>query len=343
MPTIEDVARLAGVSISTVSYALSGKRPISEATRLRVTAAAESLDYRPNAAARSLASARTYILAIDAPLPPARRFLSVHMIYIHAVGKASRELGYDVLLLTRDEGVSGLRRLASTSLVDGVVILDVSLDDPRAALVRSLDLPAAWIGTPADVRGLHCVDVDFEGAAEMVVERLARLGHTCIALIGYPQSVYDRRANYAQRFKDAFERTAERYGVAVSFRPGETDRAAIAETMDQLFAEQPGLTAIVSNSIEPTPQIILELLDERGLRRPQDISMISVGSVYTTDEDVDDCDFIPWPAEEVSKRAVEIALEQVCGSREPSVELLAPRYVDRGTTAAPKARTVTGS
>src|SRR5690606_42097332 len=68
MVTIEDVAREAGVSISTVSYALSGKRAISEETRRRVVAAAERLGYMPKAAARAPARKRTHALAATTPL-----------------------------------------------------------------------------------------------------------------------------------------------------------------------------------------------------------------------------------------------------------------------------------
>ena len=68
MVKITDVARHAGVSPSTVSYALSGKRPISEETRRRVRAAARELGYRPHAGARALASSRSNVLALVVPL-----------------------------------------------------------------------------------------------------------------------------------------------------------------------------------------------------------------------------------------------------------------------------------
>ena len=68
MATMTDVARLAGVSVSTVSYALTGTRPISEATRDRVLAAMAELGYQPNAMARGLASRRSNILGLLLPL-----------------------------------------------------------------------------------------------------------------------------------------------------------------------------------------------------------------------------------------------------------------------------------
>ncbi|TFC46145.1 LacI family transcriptional regulator [Cryobacterium sp. TMT1-21] len=84
MASIHDVARVAGVSISTVSYALSGKRSIAESTRLRITNAVEQLGYRPNAGARMLAGTRTNIFALTAPFH-AETSAPAHMAFVLAV------------------------------------------------------------------------------------------------------------------------------------------------------------------------------------------------------------------------------------------------------------------
>jgi len=78
MATMQDVARLANVSLSTVSYALTDIRPVSPATKARIEAAMAELGYHRNAAARSLASKRTHVLALPLPLPRARGAERVH-------------------------------------------------------------------------------------------------------------------------------------------------------------------------------------------------------------------------------------------------------------------------
>lgn len=125
MANIHDVARVAGVSISTVSYALSGKRSIAESTRRRIDDAVLKLDYRPNAGARMLKGTRTNILALSAPLHSGT-YAPAHMTFVLSVATAARKYDYDVLLLTQDEATSGLRRVARSSLVDGIILLDVS-------------------------------------------------------------------------------------------------------------------------------------------------------------------------------------------------------------------------
>src|SRR5690625_7707487 len=108
MTTIDDVARRAGVSASTVSYALSGKRTISAATRARVEKAIAELGYTPPAGARGLASARTNVLALMAPLRPDVDVSVIVQFVTRAVTKARRH-HYGVLLLTQEDA-AGLAR-----------------------------------------------------------------------------------------------------------------------------------------------------------------------------------------------------------------------------------------
>src|SRR5690625_1433792 len=155
--TIKDVAKAAGVSISTVSYALSGKRPIGEKTRRSIEAAIAELGYAPNAGARALAGRRTYILAVTEPLRP-DTYVPAHMAFILATAQAARQFDYDILLLTQEEAVEGLERVTNSRIVAGIIVLDVLRDEGRADLVRQLRVPAAFIGLPEDTEGLSCVD-----------------------------------------------------------------------------------------------------------------------------------------------------------------------------------------
>ncbi|MET0989984.1 MAG: LacI family DNA-binding transcriptional regulator, partial [Glaciihabitans sp.] len=135
------------MSISTVSYALSGKRSISATTRQRIIDAVRELDYEPNAGARMLAGAPTNILALSAPMradvhPP------THMRFLTSVIESARAKDYDVLLLATDDEVHGIRRVVSRSLVDGVVVMGVTTEDERVALVNQLGVATAFIGIP---------------------------------------------------------------------------------------------------------------------------------------------------------------------------------------------------
>ena len=172
MTTIHEVAEAAGVSISTVSYALSGKRPVSEKTRKRIEQAAQTLGYEPDAGARMLAGRRTQIFALTEPLR-ADTHAPTHMAFVLATAVAARRRGYDILLLTDEQTADGMNRVAASRLVDAILVLDVAPDDERAAIARTVRTPTVFIGIPDDPHGLTCVDLDFEAAGHLAVDRLA--------------------------------------------------------------------------------------------------------------------------------------------------------------------------
>ena len=110
MPTSKDVAQAAGVAQSTVSYVLSGKRPISEKTRKKVEDAIEHLTYQPNAGARALASRRTRVIGLVIPFIPELHMASI-MEFVSVIANTARRYDHDILLVTEDEGAAGLRRV----------------------------------------------------------------------------------------------------------------------------------------------------------------------------------------------------------------------------------------
>src|SRR5262245_50332305 len=128
--TIADVARHAGVATSTVSYVLSGKRSISATTRQRVLASVRALGYHPHAGARALASKRANVIALVLPLRSGMH-LPVLMQFATSVVTTARQFDHDVLLVTADEGPAGLRRIAASAMVDGVIAMDVEMHDAR--------------------------------------------------------------------------------------------------------------------------------------------------------------------------------------------------------------------
>jgi DNA-binding LacI/PurR family transcriptional regulator len=335
MANIHDVARAAGVSISTVSYALSGKRSIADSTRRRVEDAVLALDYRPNAGARMLKGTRTNLIALSAPLH-AGSHGPAHMAFVLAVINAARAFDYDVVLLTQDDATSGLRRVASSALVDGIILLDVSQDDERIPLVTALGVPTALVGVPRDTDGLVCVDLDFERAAELSVRSLAAKGHTQIGLFGQDPIIYDRGSNFPHRFRTAFAAEAQRLDIDAAFVPSRENTASVRTAFDRLVAELPDMTALVLHCNEPVQSMVLELLNQRGIRVPRDMSIISACSTFDTVHLNPPLDVIPLPATDTCGRAVALLMQQLDARVEPHVELLPPNLVELGSTAPRK-------
>lgn len=326
---ITDVARRAGVSPSTVSYALSGKRPISTATRQRVEAAARELGYRPHAGARALASSRSNVLALVAPLR-AGIHVPVVMQFVASVVTAARRHDHDVLLLTQEEGEDGLRRVADTALVDALILMDVQLNDPRLPLLRTLDRPSVMIGFPRDGAGLTCIDLDFRSAGERCVEHLAQLGHRVVGLVGSPPEVYVRGTAFAQRVVQGFTAAADRGGLASAVHPCEATPAAARQVAERLLRDQPALTGVVVHN-EAVLEPLVTAFAQLGLRVPGDLSVTAI----CPDELADSLGItsVALPSTEVGERAVDLLMEKLAGGLVPEATLLQPSLTLRASTA----------
>jgi DNA-binding LacI/PurR family transcriptional regulator len=331
MVKITDVARHAGVSPSTVSYALSGKRPISEETRRRIEAAIRELGYRPHAGARALASSRSNVLALVMPL---RSGINVPVVMQFAVSvvTAARRHDHDVLLLTQEEGEEGLRRVADTALVDALIVMDVQMHDPRLPLLRVLDRPSVLIGFPASAHGLTCIDLDFTAAGGLCVEHLAKLGHRVVALVGSPPEVYLRGTGFAQRVAQGFTTAADRHGLVSSVHPCEATPAAARGVAERLLREQPGLTGVVVHN-EAVLEPLIDAFASLGLSVPGDLSVAAICPDEQAAGARVPVTSVAIPSADVGEQAVELLMKKLAGAEVPESTLLVPRLTPRASTA----------
>jgi DNA-binding LacI/PurR family transcriptional regulator len=335
MVKITDVARHAGVSPSTVSYALSGKRPISAETRRRVQAAIRELGYRPHAGARALAGSRSNVLALVVPLR-AGIHVPVVMRCAMSVVTTARRYDHDVLLLTQEEGEEGLRRVTDTALVDALIVMDVQVEDARLPLLRSLDRPCVLIGVPAEVTGLTCVDLDFRAAGEACVEHLARLGHRAVALVGSPPEVYVRRTAFAQRVVEGFTAAADRAGLACLVHPCEATPAAARAAAERLLRAQPAPTGVVVHN-EPVLDPLIDAFERLGLRVPGDLSITAICPEEVAATARVPVTSVALPSAELGERAVELLMAKLDGTPVPETTLLPPHLTQRTSTAPRRA------
>ncbi len=337
MAKIHEVAEAAGVSISTVSYALSGKRPVSPDTRRRIEDVARDLGYEPNAGARMLAGSRTHIFALTEPLR-ADTHAPTHMAFVLATAVAARKQGYDILLLTDEQASAGMRRVAASDLADAVLVLDVAPEDERVAIARSIAIPTIFIGIPNDSEGLVCVDLDFEAAARMAVDRVADAGHRRVAMIGQPAVAY-RRSNFPPRVRSSYEAHARARGLAHSFVvSGETQMDAVTVRAGVAAAIDAGATALLLHGADDMHVVVLAELAARGLEVGRDISVLSVAASFDSALLPTPVDTIPLIPQASCERAVELAVQALGPDRlRPAVHLIDPIYIDAGTVAAPMA------
>ena len=276
MTGIKEVAERAGLSIATVSRALSGKGNVSAKSRARAQTAAADLGFVPSYQASSLASGRNYNIGIVVP--------SVHRWYfssvVEGVSGALLDAGYDLTLYNVTE-VSGrrqsvLRDFLLRKRVDAVIAVALALTESEIRQMLAVHRPIVGIGGP--LHGASTIRIDDYGLSAAATNHLIQLGHTKIAhLTG--DSVYEQDFKIPRTrltgFKDAMAAAGHEVRPEWVVTADFTIQGGYA-TARQLLgsgAERP--TAVFAASDEMAIGAILAARDF-GLRIPEDLSVIGM-------------------------------------------------------------------
>jgi DNA-binding LacI/PurR family transcriptional regulator len=331
MATLADVARHAGVAASTVSYVLSGKRSVSQETKDRVNRAIEVLGYHPHAGARALASSRSNVIALVVPLR-SDMYVPVMMEIAIGVVTQARGYGYDVLLLTNDEGPEGIRRVTSSARADAVILTDIGMADDRIATIAETGIDAVAIGVPADPAGVSCVDLDFAAAGRLCVEHLARLGHRTVAFIGEAEGVYRRHIGFAERTLSGVREGAAASGVDLVHRPCDGSYEAAAGTLSRIIEERPRTTGLIVQNEGIIPPL-MSLLRTAGRAVPEDMSIVALCPDHIAEQTGPRLTSVTIPAAELGTRAVDLLMRRMLDGAPAQVRLIPPSLTVRGSTA----------
>ena len=330
MATLADVARHAGVASSTVSYVLSGKRSVSEETRDRVHRAIQVLGYHPHVGARALASSRSNVLALIVPLR-SDTYVPVMMEIAIGVVTQARGHGYDVLLLTNDEGSEGIRRVVSSARADAVILTDIGMEDERISTIAEAGVDAVLIGVPGDPGGLDCVDLDFEAAGRMCVGHLAELGHRTVAFIGEAEGVYRRHIGFAERTLLGIQVGAAALGVDLMHRPCDGSYEAAAGALARILEERPHTTGLIVQNEGIIPPL-MSLLRTSGRAVPEDVSIIALCPDQVAEQTAPKLTSVTIPATELGTRAVDLLMRRMANGSAGEVRLIPPSLTVRGST-----------
>jgi DNA-binding LacI/PurR family transcriptional regulator len=187
--TIGDVAKAAGVSIPTVSRILNGKEYVADETRQRVHEAIRTLGYAPHTQARRLRGGASMTLALHHPIEsPHDLSNAIETSYFTGTAEAASEKEYFINFLVSQLTPEALLNMYRSNQIDGIILLQVRMDDWRVNLLRENNYPFVMIGRCADPQGLNFIDLYFEMAMLQAVEHLVEFGHRNIGFLTYPQS-----------------------------------------------------------------------------------------------------------------------------------------------------------
>lgn len=274
--TVHDVARRAGVSISTVSRSLTAPERVADATRLRVLAAVSELGYRPNRAASGLRGGRTGAIGLMVPDIENPYFASI----ITGVGAAARGRGYGLFVVDTAEhpDLEGEELRTLVAQTDGVLLASPRTDDE---LIRSVagTLPCVLLNRRITVRSggggeIASVTTDEGRGTRAAIEHLYALGHRRIVFVGGPERSWSqarRSAGVRAAVTDFADLECTELGP---YRPHVDGGYSAADV-----AYASGATAVlVFNDLVGAG--VLSRLYERGISVPGDISVISFDDTY---------------------------------------------------------------
>jgi len=309
-PTIDDVAARAGVSSAAVSFAMNDRPGVGEETRQRIRAAAEELGWHPSAHARGLAQARARAIGLLLARPLEQ--LEVDPFFVRFLAGVERTLARTdhalVLRVSDTADLSAYERLAASGRVDGFLLCDVELDDPR---FERVELPAVVAGHPVSPCPFPWLETEHAQGMAAVVEHLVALGHRRIGFCGS-----DERLEYVQARLRVWRETLGADGPVVFGDP--------APLLDE------GVTAIVHTS-DVLAAAAQAAARERGVEVSitgfDDSPLAALASPPLTSVRVDYAQF--------GEAAAAALLAAIAGEPVPAFRGAPPQLVVRASTAPP--------
>jgi DNA-binding LacI/PurR family transcriptional regulator len=331
-PTITDIAQRAGVSKGSVSYALNGHPGVSEPTRRRILAIAEEIGWHPNRAARALSASRAGACGLAIARPA--RTLAYEPFFSKLLSGIEAELSARqfALMLQIVEDVEAetevLRRWWAERRVDGVLLVDLRVDDPRIPLVEQLGLPAVIVGGPGRTGSVPFFSGGDAEGIRQIVAHLASLGHRRIDRVaGSPD--FAAMQVRTRVFEQALRSAQARGRVVIT---DFSSSAGAAATRQLLNGKSPPTAIVYDNDIMAVAG--LGTAQEMGVLVPAELSVVSF-------DDSTLCEVVrpalTARARDVvayGARAAQALIALVEGEEMPGSVDEMPRLISRGSTAA---------
>jgi DNA-binding LacI/PurR family transcriptional regulator len=310
MPTIKEVADLAGVAVGTVSHVINGSVPVSEVLKRKVQAAIRELDYHPNHVARSLKTSRTQTLGIIVPDMTIPYFPRV----IRGAEAAARERGYSLIAVNSDDNHVRQKELLSllrSQRVEGILLAVSAGPTPLSQISRimSAGIRLVCVDRIPDRLPVDSVSVEDVSAAELGVDHLIEMGHRRIAIVTGPLTLKNER----QRLL-GYHQSLERAGIPADpdlIWEGNilTDDVTILCRTRLREPERRPDAVFATNG--PTGLGVLRAMHDSGIQTPGDMALVTFDELTVDDLFQPAVTTVIQPAYDIGYRAAQILLERI--------------------------------
>ncbi|MDA0120326.1 substrate-binding domain-containing protein [Vibrio sp. T11.5] len=332
MATMKDIARLAGVSTSTVSHVINQSRYVSEEISERVNKAAQELNYTPSALARSLKINRTNTIGMLVTTSTNPFFGEV----VKGVERSCYQQGYNLILCNTEGDNERMRESINTLLqkrVDGLILMCSSLEGERIDVFEKYpDIPVVVMDWGPMLFTSDKIQDNSLRGGYMAAKHLIESGHTEIGCITGPLAKHQAQMRY-----EGYKRALIEAGL--EFNPNwiiESDFECEGgyEALNKMHAKG-SLPSSIFVCNDMMSMGVINAAHEKGIRVPEELSIIGYDDIHISKFMTPALTTIHQPKYRLGKAAVEAVLKKLEGGEtEPQVVQLEPTLVERKTVRA---------
>lgn len=337
--TIKKIARAAGVSVATVSYALNNSPKISEETRQKVLEIAKKLKYRPSSLGRSLRDRQSRIIGYSWLHLPNNYWHPILDPFLHSIAQSAEANGYHILTFTQpsmEMPWSPYEELILSQRVDGFIVSETEQNDPRIRYLIDSGFPFVAFGRSNPEWDFPYVDVNNVYGAYLAVKHLVELGHQQIAFIGWKEETFpllDRLQGYKQALQEPGLPINPKWIIRTDYTE-EASRNAIKRLL--LLPENERPTAVFALS-DILAIGALNALHESGLQVGKDFSVVGYDDVPMAQYLYPPLTTVRQPIIEIGQCVVEMLLGLIQRENlERRTVILPPKLIVRASTGNPR-------
>ncbi len=328
---MRDVARRAGVSVATVSYVLTGARPVADSTRQRIEAAISDLQYQPNRLAQGLARNRVDTVAV---VLPERRSVADPLFagFVHGVGDGAHDRGFHLLLASERNlpTPDSYARLVRGRVAAGLVVTSVRVEDVRLKHLAHLGVPTVIFGRSRAFPDLPWVDIDNATAVQEAVRHLVSGGWVRVAFLGGPPGF-----SFAAERLQGYMRGLDDCGLPVEqdlVREGSlTEETGYRQTRELFAAQSPDALVAASDEVALGA---MRAIRELGLRPGRDVALVGFDDTPLARASQPALTSVVQPMYEAGRQAAASLIDLLEGAADrPKGVLLAAALMPRASSA----------
>ena len=307
--TLDDIARISGVSRSTVSRVINADPNVKEVTRKKVQEVIQNLNFQPNMAARGLAAGSTKVIGLVIPVGVSSIFSDPYFsLVIQGVSSACNQLGYSIMLWLAEPQYERktISQITHNGLIDGVIVLAMLLDDPLIDNLAESNQPFVTIGRHPTNEKISYVDAENRSGAYQGVSYTIRTGHHRVALIGGPRNTISGQDRY-QGYLDALQEFGLPF-VPELVTESDFSDAGGYQAMKRLLPMHPDAVFAASDMMALAA---IRAIQEAGLNVPDDIAVVGFDDIPPASTSKPALTTVRQPVVQTGKIVAEMLIEMI--------------------------------